>query len=511
MIEPQGEAISVETSGKVLVLPTGNAAVLPRFNESTLDPKRNNDNFGGYNGSVDYAPGSIHVTTGTGIVLTDVAGNNSGSDLAAGLLKSLNYLTVDIAAHTITEEFIIANTSTSNTPTVIDACDATTGWSVVSGTGTISVENGRLKIVGTSDASTGLFQITKTVSVNASSHFFIGISIESTVAGSARTRITSTAGNKLWQDATRFAIPANSNSRFNYPLDAPQGTTGQLPSAVAAPFSKAAITVITTGVLITPNTACTFFVDNITADIPKIAFVELQTPNNLADTSLQLYTHNGSVYQLCRVSKLDSTWSDVSTTPANCTLADGTKFDDVYGNNNGRAVFPKGVSGQTVTGSSGTMQYSANKGTLNRIGFMIQLPPLNSNGNFSKIRIKLILTYKVGIDGKYSATFEFADSTSASYGLQNLVKTWIAIYDPASNYLDFYLFTHRPPKLVYKIDESGNVYELILYPGNGLIYWGRVTYPNLILDSDSNLIPNVLDANSNGSVTKFLEAYSFAT
>jgi hypothetical protein len=111
------------------------------------------------------------------------------------------------------------------------------------------------------------------------------------------------------------------------------------------------------------------------------------------------------------------------------------------------------------------------------------------------------------VDHMGATTFDFADSTSASYGLQNVTKPWIAIYSPTDNYLDFYLFTHRSKNLSYKRDENGNVYELTLYPGNGLIYWGRITYPNPILDSDSNLIPNCLEASVEGSLTKFLQSY----
>jgi hypothetical protein len=50
-----------------------------------------------------------------------------------------------------------------------------------------------------------------------------------------------------------------------------------------------------------------------------------------------------------------------------------------------------------------------------------------------------------------------------------------------------------------------------MYPGNGLIYWGRITHCNPSLDSDSNLIPNCLEATVEGSLTKFLQSYDFAT
>jgi hypothetical protein len=106
-----------------------------------------------------------------------------------------------------------------------------------------------------------------------------------------------------------------------------------------------------------------------------------------------------------------------------------------------------------------------------------------------------------------STTYEFSNDNSASTGLQNIVKPWLAVYDPAKTEIDFYLHTHRPKNLSYKRDESGTIYELQLYPGNGLIYWGRLTHCNLTLDSDSNLIPNCLEASVEGSLTKFLQSY----
>src|SRR5659263_47236 len=160
-----GGLLTIPCQGS-LIIPSGNIDTLPLVNEFNLDPRRlttAQSPLGGVNGLVDYAPGSVHVSEGDGIYLTDVAGNNTSKDLPAGLLSRLGHLTIDTVAHTITEEFIVANTGTSNNPTVIDACDATTGWGIYPGSGTltsIEVENGRLKIIGTTSAS-GYLRITK--------------------------------------------------------------------------------------------------------------------------------------------------------------------------------------------------------------------------------------------------------------------------------------------------------------------------------------------------------------
>jgi len=190
-------------------------------------------------------------------------------------------------------------------------------------------------------------------------------------------------------------------------------------------------------------------------------------------------------------------------------MLDSTKFDDVYGAGLGRAIFPKGASEATVAGSSGTITYSVNKGTSKRIGLKVDLPPSDGGRtNFNKIRLKVITYYTEDGSGNYSASYDFADSTNASYGLQNLSLPWIALYDPTSSVVDFYRFTVRPQSLSFKRNESGVIHELNLYPGAGKVYHGQIAYTGLTTDSDSNNIPDCLEAAVNGSVTKFLEHYT---
>jgi hypothetical protein len=182
-IKVRGESVTLDVEGKNLVLPTGNAAILPRFNECTLDSNRltiAESPFGGLkgSGSPDFAVGTLYTAT-DGIYLTDTSGTNSTKTLTAGKLKELSLLTVDTAAHSITEEFVIANTATSNNPTVIDACDSTTGWSGVYGSNhTIEIENGMIKVTGTTDSS-GRLTIQKTFSaINCNTFPFISVYIK---------------------------------------------------------------------------------------------------------------------------------------------------------------------------------------------------------------------------------------------------------------------------------------------------------------------------------------------
>lgn len=107
-----------------------------------------------------------------------------------------------------------------------------------------------------------------------------------------------------------------------------------------------------------------------------------------------------------------------------------------------------------------------------------------------------------------AGTYTFTNDYETELGILNLNKNFIICYDPATTEADFYLFTYRPTKLKYTVDVSGTIAQLVLYPGNGLVYHGRITYPDLTSDSNSDSIPDFLDVNVNGSVPKFLQSYS---
>ena len=514
LLEATEGVITLDTSGKVIVLPTGIPEVLPLFNESTLNPNRltiAESPFGGLkgSGSPDYAIGTLFTPTDN-VYLSDITGQNSTKTLTAGKLKELGYLTVDTAAHTITQEFTVRNDEWNN-PTVIDACDNADGWSIVNGAGNISVIDGKLHVDGTADA-TGFFEINKTFSLNLTSYPFVGFELSSSIASAAYFRIGSNSSNySAWYNKTNYSIPQNAAKTAMFALKAPASASNNSnPSNIAGSPAFGSVTFVRLGVTGVGNgTALTMDIDNIVADTYKSTYIEAQVPDNLHPTSLALYTHNGTAYQLASTHSLDGAYSQVSQTSSNFTAADSTKFDDVYGSAGaGRAVYPKGESGETKAGSSGNITYSGNKGTSKRIGLRVDLPPSdNGRTNFNKCRIKTILTYAPDVEGNYSASYDFADSTNTSYGLQNITKPWIALYDPATSLIEFYLHTNRPTALSFKRDENGTIHELSLYPGSGSIYHGQITFADLTLDSDSDLIPDCLEASVNGSITNFLKNY----
>ena len=507
-IEPQGNSISIDTSGKILVLPTGDSTKLPSFDEYTNSNRLSvaESPFGGLKGSgaTDYAVGTVYCQT-SNVSLTDTSGNNAAQTLSAGKLKELSLLTVNTTSHTITEEFILSNTATSYNSTAIDPCDSLTGWTSAFGANTsLSLDTG-IKISGDTDASRYL-AVGKTVSTSVSGKDFIVVEITPSFSGELFFKMVLGVGYV----GAGVACTANTKTKYVIPFRAPVGVAGILRHDAGVTYTT--ITEVQIGARAgTVLTGQTVIVHSISLDSAKPSCFEIQVPDVLADSSAEIYTHNGSAYQLCRTCKLNSTFEDVSSTDANCTYADGTKLSDVFGASGlGRSVFPKGNLGDTKSGSlaDSTITYSTNKGTQKRIGFRVDLGPyVAGTPNLSKCRIKVVIYYSSDSNGKYTSSYEFADSTNSSYGLQNLSKPWICIYDSTKTEIDYFLFTHRPKNLIRKKDETGTIHELQLFPGNGAIYYGKITHFDLTLDSNSNLIPDCLEVAVEGSLTKFLECY----
>jgi hypothetical protein len=478
---------TASTSGKILVLPTDNASLLPAYNETVSINRVSaiESPFGGMknNANPDYCPGALYTPT-TGVNLTDASGTNGASALPAGKLAELHLLSYNASTHALTQEFIIENTSTSNTEVQVDAC--TTGWDqVYSSGGTVSYNAGTITLTNSVADSSGRVGIAKNIgSAFCTGKTFIKFKIRSSQSGVLWffAMKSDVSIYKLY-GGDRFPIAANVWTEFVLPLNAPAyaGTNPcQNPYVTNGMWDITAVNQLWVAMKVGAGATATIDVKDVYTDVEKTAYVELTCPDNLADSSLQIYSHNGTAYQLCRTSRLNDTWSDVSATTTNCTFADGTTLDDVFGSAGaGRAVFPKGDSGQTVSGSTGSMTYAPNiAGAKKRIGLMVKLPTSDGGRTkFNKIRMKTVLYAGVGTDGKYSTTFDFADSTDASLGLQNMAHPWIALDDPTQEYTKFYFFTDSPQNLSYKVDETGEIYSMTLYSGDGAIYKGQYNYP----------------------------------
>jgi len=138
-----------------------------------------------------------------------------------------------------------------------------------------------------------------------------------------------------------------------------------------------------------------------------------------------------------------------------------------------------------------------------------------------------------------NGTYTFTNNFNVDTGLQNMISPWIAWYNPSSNEIDFCLFTHIPTNLKCIISDGaemlgrfvtqdgeafttadGNYFDvitteqfissLILYPGNGMIYHGRITYPDLTRDTNDDLIPNCIRSDTEHFATQDSELFTTA-
>lgn len=396
-VNSDGASITIQTDGKILVLPTGNSAVLPSWNRETLNLNRltiSESPFGGLKGegSPDYAVGTLYTPT-TGVALSDKDGNNSNIVLTAGKLKEVSCLSIDTTAKTITEEFIIKNSALENTATTIDSCDDIShadGFST--GTGTITLDTVE-KIAGTgsfyfsgtaSSVGTFLGRI-NCADIAVGTNQFFTFYVKSSHTGAFRFTARTADGYYSWNGT--FNTTAGSWQKFVLPILSCPNRTG----------TSTTITFMELGYYANApliNSACHFWIDSVKMDVSKRVEVEVSTTDRLAPLGLALSSYSGSAYAEVGRYNLDSGYSVISATAANMKLLDAKTFDSVYGTGEGWRIFPKGVANATSAGSTSSMVFSANKGAKYRIGLYVDLPPSdNDRTAINKVRLKLVMTY----------------------------------------------------------------------------------------------------------------------
>ena len=103
--------------------------------------------------------------------------------------------------------------------------------------------------------------------------------------------------------------------------------------------------------------------------------------------------------------------------------------------------------------------------------------------------------------GTYSLTNDY----DLDAGIKHLQRNWIALYDSTSYVVDFFLQTYRPEKLQFTVSASGKITQIVLNSRNGIIYHGQLIYSNLTRDTNSDLIPDVLDSSIQGSLVNFIK------
>ena len=487
LLEATEGVITLETDGEVLVLPTENAAVLPSYNEYVANTNRltiAESPFGGLkgSGSPDYAVGTVS-TNSDNIYIRDIAGNNESKVLPAGKLKELGYLTVDTSLHTVTEEFSVVNTSEVESVAVINIrCPNYIRQKTLS-----------LFISSAYVAQTVVF--TDVVQTTGTQNSF---SFSRTLAAGSSERWKCVI---LYDDFNLTVVPDLSGNGNNGTIVG--GVTKLTEGGLTFDGSSGTVSVQNSGGISIGLTDFMLSMQIKTVNtISQRLCMKIVTSPSLTGLNfmvtgagyLSAYLAQGGTVRTTTASSRrvnDGTVHDIElfvdrslnklrffVDGEETTYAAQASISDINPTNTGNVII-----GRT---QNGTEYFSGTLYSVNYDGKIVFLPTVSNMG---------------------STTHQFEDSTNTSYGLQNLTLPWIALYDPATSLIEFYLHTNRPTALSFKRDENGTIHELSLYPGSGSIYHGQITFADLSLDSDSDLIPNCLEASVNGSITQFLRNY----
>lgn len=451
-----GSSIKIDTKGKTVVVPTGNPTLLPLFNEYVENADRlttAESPFGGMKGSYppDYAVGTAY-TPSDGIYLTDTSGTISTKTLTAGKLTELGLLTVDTDAHTITEEFVIRNDGAGTDVQVIDNCSSAAGWNGAIGTGyVITVVDGQLKVTGTTD-SNGRLVIGKTVSANWSTTKFITFDLTSTSGGYVYAKIVTGAGNEHLYSTSRFALSAGVRTHFVLPIEAPQGTTGALPSFTAGTFNSAAVTLIQFGVAgLSSTTAAEYYLDNIIICNGTWAQVEVAVPDNLQmriDGSktipkIELRAYNGTGYDT-NINFYDG--ANYVFRGSVMPFLDGTSSYHIFGANKSGIFTLPGNKGETVSMAQSYTDLPTQLrratlsnlyGTKKRFVLALFMPPSdNGRTNLNKCRLKLV-TYYDDTNGNTVPDLSGNGNTGTIVGGVTKLNDGGLKFDGSTGYVDF--------------------------------------------------------------------------
>lgn len=111
----------------------------------------------------------------------------------------------------------------------------------------------------------------------------------------------------------------------------------------------------------------------------------------------------------------------------------------------------------------------------------------------------LLNTHVLPTEGTYSLTDDYDINT----GLKNINNNLIILYNSSYNKITFFMFTYHPTELQFSVGSSGNITQLVLYPGNGVIYHGQTTYSDLTRDSNNNGIPDCIDLDEDPTPRKW--------
>ncbi len=311
LLSPYEKIYQADTDTSITLSPpnghTWSKVILPADYTTNQLPDFNQEN-GISNGSpwsrsdeAKYGVGYTSINSGTSVVLHQKDNwNNSSTAFNPG--DTYDW-TLDTTNHKYSYEFHLDNQLAKTAATVISACDATTNWTVNTGTGTLAIDTsdkqegtGSLWTNGTGITSaSGIIQYRYTASISLTSKEFLEIYVKSNIAGDLLLRITDNAAAYKEDTGSRFPIAANTWTRFVLPILAPQGTTGRLPSTVSGTIALATIATIDVGIDTTSNSLpIELHVDDLCSDVGQWVAVETNVPDLILPSvaGLNLYSWN---------------------------------------------------------------------------------------------------------------------------------------------------------------------------------------------------------------------------
>ncbi|MFA7190498.1 MAG: hypothetical protein WC117_10495 [Sphaerochaetaceae bacterium] len=337
----------------------------------------------------DDVPGTIRVQDDTNISILDINEGNNSSVMYPRDMMDRNQFTYNFSNNSFTEEFILQNNADKNSPTVIDACDETTGWTMSGATGVISSVDGKIKVVGTT-SETGFFQIYKSINPGLSDKSFIGCTVNSNISSNLYFSLYTNTGSKKWHGARFKLIPDDDNS-FILPINAPVLDAGQNPAEIGASWTPVSVSKIYVGVQGAPaNTPIEIYIDDIFSDVGKEAIVEFDSPDNLSVTSclLESWNNDTGTYDIYTIYSAENGYIENTTNSNVLKMSDGTLWGDVYGSGTGIDFYGKGKNNETVSGAIGSITYSSNAGSIENIGIRFDLPPNHGTTKFNQGRFR---------------------------------------------------------------------------------------------------------------------------
>jgi len=252
--------------------------------------------------------------------------------------------------------------------------------------------------------------------------------------------------------------------------------------------------------LIGHNTQATWWLDRIVVDVGQWVRCEVCIPDILGANYIVLSSWDGSTWQpVARRGKEAYTYGHL------LYFLDGTTQEDItgrsYGTGCGIAFFQSGQRGETkgiIHGeddpNAGNITYSSYSGCRQRLGFAIKMPPDDgqdsSTTGISQCRLKIEIRYDN--DGK--TTYEFEKSTNQYYGLDNINDSWLALFNPTANLLEYLILNRRPLGLEVIADHNEDIHEIKFKLKKGTRIWlGELTHGDHSRDTDGDGVPDIFE------------------